>query len=309
MLMKSLLINRNIWAAAGFSLALIACEDKISPTLESAAPVMVVDAWINNNPEVQVITLTQTQPYFENVVPPGLSGAVVTVSDNHNKTYTFTEDDKKPGSYLWKPGTGEVFGTVGYSYRLSIQINGDTYEAVSTMGRVPAIDSITFDKDKRTGTNEDVVRGEFWATDPVGPHDMYWIRTYKNGVRLNKPSEILVAYDAGMSAGSLTDGVTFISPIRRGVNARDKDASGKNLSPIMAGDSIYVQIHSITEAAFNYLKQVQIQTDRPGGFQELFSKPLSNVSTNVTNVNPAGKSAVGFFNVSSVSAFGKRYKP
>ncbi len=289
--------------------ALMSCEDKITPALQPAGPVLVVDAWINNRPETQVIQLTQTQPYFENLVPPGVSGAVVTVSDNNNVTYTFTEDDKNPGKYQWKPAPGVVFGKVGDSYKLSIQVNGDAYEATSYMGRVPAIDSITFDKDKRTGTNEEIIRGEFWATDPAGPKDIYWIRTYKNGIRLNKPSEILVAYDAGFSAGGLTDGVAFIAPIRRGVNSRDKDDSGKALSPIVAGDSIYVQIHSITEASFNYLKQVQVQTDRPGGFQELFSKPLSNVSTNINNVNPAGMKALGFFNVSAVSAMGKRYTP
>lgn len=300
---------RMLVAAAGVCLALISCEDNISPTLESADPVLVVDAWLNDKPEPQVISLTQTQPYFENVVPPGLSGAVVTVTDNHQASFSFIEDDKNPGKYLWKPAPGVVFGKAGDTYKLTIQTNGETYEATSTMGRVPAIDSITFDKDKRTGTNEVVIRGEFWATDPAGPGDTYWIRTFKNGVRLNKPSEILVAYDAGFSAGSLTDGVTFIAPIRRGVNARDKDASGKALSPIAEGDSIYVELHSITEAAFNYLKQVQVQTDRPGGFQELFSKPMSNVSTNVSNTNPAGRKVLGFFNVSSVSASGMRYNP
>ena len=308
--MKKLITLNNGLAAVGiFSLLLMSCEDKINPALEYADPVLVVDAWINDRPEPQVISLTMTQPYFENVLPSGLSGAIVTVSDDHGNTYTFTEDDKKSGSYVWKPATGEIFGTVGYHYTLHVDLNGEKYEAVSRMGRVPTIDSISFDKDKRTGTSDIIVRGEFWATDPQGAGDTYWIRTYKNGVRLDKPSEIVVAYDAGFSAGGLTDGVMFITPIRRGVNARDKDAAGKALSPIVAGDSIHVQIHSVSLAAFNFLNQVKIQTDRPGGFQELFSKPLSNVSTNVVNLNPNGKAAVGFFNVSSVSVFGKRYTP
>jgi hypothetical protein len=51
---------------------------------------------------------------------------------------------------------------------------------------------------------------------------------------------------------------------------------------------------------------VIIQTDRPGGFAELFSTPLANVSTNVTNLDPNGTKAVGFFNVSAVSGLGKK---
>lgn len=308
--MKNLMPVRNVLMAVGiFSFVLLGCEDKINPTLESATPILAVDGWLNNKPESQVILLTRTQPYFENIVPPGVSGAIITVSDDHNKTYSFVEDDTNPGKYQWKPAVGEVFGTVGYRYKLSIQLSGETYESSAYMGRVPLIDSISFDKDKRLGTKEEIIRGEFWATDPAGPGDTYWVRSYKNGVRLNKPSEIVVAYDAGFSAGGLTDGVVFITPLRRGINAKDKDSNGKSLSPFLAGDSINVQIHSITLAAFNYLKEVQVQTDRPGGFQELFSKPLSNVSTNISNVNPGGNKVVGFFNVSAVSGLGKRYIP
>jgi hypothetical protein len=58
--------------------------------------------------------------------------------------------------------------------------------------------------------------------------------------------------------------------------------------------------------AFNFLDQVMVQTDRNGGFAELFSPPLSNVSTNVTNTDPSGRRALGFFNVSAVAGRGRR---
>jgi hypothetical protein len=70
---------------------------------------------------------------------------------------------------------------------------------------------------------------------------------------------------------------------------------------------VNVQIHSITLASFNYLSELTIQTDRPGGFSELFAKPLANVSTNITNANANGSKVVGFFNVAAVSSLGKRY--
>jgi cobyrinic acid a,c-diamide synthase len=72
------------------------------------------------------------------------------------------------------------------------------------------------------------------------------------------------------------------------------------------GDSVYVEIHSITPEAFNFLNQVVIQIDRPGGFSELFAAPLANVSTNISNMNSNGKPVVGFFCVSAVSTAGKR---
>ncbi|MBY0435474.1 MAG: DUF4249 domain-containing protein [Cyclobacteriaceae bacterium] len=290
------------------ALGIQSCEDKINPTLENAAPILAVDAWLNNKAETQVISLTSTQPYFQNVLPPGVSGAVVTVRDNSGKVYSFIEDDKKPGNYLWKPSASEVFGKVGDQFTLTIQTNGETFQSVSFMGRVPVIDSISFDTEKRIGATDSITQAEFWATDPLGPGDAYWIRTFKNGVALLKPSELNVAFDAGFSPGGRTDGVIFITPIRRGINSNDTNDDGTIPSPIKPGDSINVQINSITKAAFEYLNQVSIQTNRPGGFQELFSTPLANVSTNINNVNPNGSKAVGFFNVSAVSIAGKRFK-
>jgi hypothetical protein len=299
---------QHFFVIASLVIAISSCEDRISPTLEPAAPILVVDAWINNRHETQTVILMQSQQYFDNTLPPGVKGATVTISDDHGNVYPFIEDDKNPGYYLWKPSGNAVFGTVGYKYKLNVQTGGETFQSETKMGRVPPIDSITYDKQQRIGSKDSVVRGEFWAVDPVGAGDAYFIRTYKNGVLLNKPSEINIAYDAGFSQGGKTDGVTFITPIRRGINSNDQDANGKNLSPIVAGDSLNVQIHSVSVQAFTYLNEVSIQTDRPGGFQELFSKPLANVSTNVSNVNTDGPKALGFFNVAAVSSAGKRYK-
>ncbi len=289
---------------------LTACETTIYPTLEHADPILVVDAWINNLPGKQTIVLTQTQSYFDNTLPTGVSGATVTVTDSQGRIFNFVEDTSTAGNYVWTPTGSEVFGKIGQSYSLKVIVKGESFISSSKMSRVPPIDSITFDTTKQTGSNKTVIRGQFWATDPVGPGDTYWIKAYKNGVLLNKPAEINYSYDAGFSAGGETDGVTFITPIRRGINAQDKDTSSGatgNLSPFKLGDSVNVQIHSITLASYNYLDQLVTQTDRPGGFSELFAKPLANVSTNITNANTAGSAVVGFFNTAAVSSLGKRY--
>lgn len=304
---------KNISLLAVAAVALMSCEDKINPKLEHADPVLVVDAWVNNKPEDQLVVLTKTQPYFDNTNPPGVSGATVVITDNDGKAYTFVEDSQVPGNYVWRYQNNEVFGAVGKNYTLSVMVDGESFLSSCTMGRVPPIDSITYEKDDRLGQSSDnqtFYRAEFWATDPIGSGDTYWIRTYKNGVLLNKPSELNIAYDAGGSQGADADGVVFIFPIRRGINADDKDPNDdtKRLSPVEPGDSLNVQINSISLAAFNYLNEVSEQTNRPGGFGELFSTPLANVSTNIFNENPKGSPVLGFFNVASVSTAGQRFK-
>ncbi|MCA6381107.1 MAG: DUF4249 domain-containing protein [Cytophagales bacterium] len=288
--------------------SLLSCETKIDPALENADALLVVDAWVNNKPGNQVITLTKTQSYFDSSLPPAVTGANVTVVDNAGKVFAFNEDPAVKGNYVWKPVGNERLGVTGTSFKLTIQAEGEVYEASSKMGRTPQIDTLILAKNEPEQTNPEFYFAEFIARDFAGAGDTYWIRATKNGVLLNKPSDLNVAYDAGFSAGGKIDGFIFITPIRRGINPNDTDANDAAVSPYVPGDSVYVEINSITVQAFDYLQQVQVQTDRPGGFGELFARPLSNVSTNIVNVNKNGKKALGFFNVAAVSGRGQRFK-
>lgn len=294
----------------------VACETVIYPELKTAEPLLVVDAWITNKPETQTIILSQSQAYFDNSTPPPVSNATVTIVENGTTTYTFTEDASKKGYYTWRPTGNAAFGGIGNSYILTVQVGGEVYEATSKMGPVPPVDSIVFKKNEPDQLNPDFYRAQFYAKDVIGRGDTYWIKTYKNGTLLNKPEEINVAYDAGFDAGGpfysrVENGVPilvdFIPPIRNRMNPNETDANDKALSPYVPGDSAYVEIHSISLAGFTYLRQLQEQTNRPGGFAELFSKPLANVSTNIVNKNPNGKKALGFFNVAAVSGKGKKF--
>ncbi|MCF2447406.1 DUF4249 domain-containing protein [Dyadobacter sp. CY345] len=287
-----------------------ACDDEIDLTVSSADPIINIDAWINDKPETQRIYLTFTQDYFENnSLPPVVRGAKVTVTDDEGNIYEFTEESNNVnGAYSWQPGKGGKLGNVGKSYTLNVVYNGETFTATSVMKRVPPVDSLTLSYQEGQGMMDDSYRAEFWATDPSGKGDSYWIRAYKNGQLLNKASEVTTAYDAGTSSGSGFDGVTFISPIRIGINANDFDEDDRPESPLANGDSIYVEIHSINLVSFNYLAEVVSQADRMGGISELFtSAPLANVSTNIVNSNPNGSLVVGFFNVAAVSGLGKKF--
>jgi hypothetical protein len=231
------------------------------------------------------------------------------LTDDLNNNFSFTDDGMNTGTYQWIPSTGQTIGAVGRKFKLSVQVNGESFESTSQMNRTTPIDSITFKIQPDFQYPDGSYIAQFWSTDPKGSGDTYWIRAYKNSVLLNKPSEINIAYDAGFSAGGDFDGATFIPPIREAINPNDKDPqnSKKTLPPYVPGDSVYVEIQSITLEAFNHLQQVEVQTQRNGGFGELFAKPLANVSCNVFNTNSNGSKVVGFFNVSAVKGLGKKF--
>jgi len=292
-----------IFLLLAIQLIFSACEDEITPRLEDAPSIVIIDAWINNKPEPQVIKVLKTQEYFDNSIPPGVSGATVQVADENLKVYDFVET--APGEYTWTPEAGETFGEVGLQYGLNVEVDGVMYNSISKLNAVPPVDSISFTFEEEDGPFPAGYFAEFWSRDLLGEGDTYWIKTFKNGVYQGKPSEINIAFDAGFSNGGSIDNLIFIPPIRFGVNSFEEDENGDFQAPYSQGDSIYVELHAITNEAFFFLSEVAFQTNRPGGFAELFATPLSNV---VTNIIPSDEKVevVGFFNVSAVSGKGKK---
>lgn len=288
------------------SIFFMACEDPIDVDLEEENPVFVVDAWINDKPEPQVIKLSQSQPYFNSNVPPPVSGASVRLISSAGDTLDFVESDV-PGDYIWDPANGvDNLGEIGTSYQLQIQAGEESYTSTSTLKRVPVIDSIKFTfKEELNQFQPEGYYGEFVSTDFIGEGDTYWIKTFKNGVFQNRPFDLTIAYDAGFSPGGIIDGLVFIQPIQDSVNPLNEDLD--EIVPYEVGDSLYVEIHSITNEAFFFLQEMQIQTQRDGGFDEIFAEPFENLRTNIINTNPdSNEQAVGFFSVSAVEANGKR---
>ncbi|MDH5598362.1 MAG: DUF4249 family protein [Cyclobacteriaceae bacterium] len=289
-----------------FVLLGFACEFTIDPTLENAEKIIVVDAWVNTKMERQEIKVTRSQPYFENTFPSKISGGVVTVTDLDDGTiYNFQEGTD---SYYWDP-VGTPFGTVGHNYRLEVVVDGETFESYSTLGRVPPIDTMMFHYNPKDAfVPQEYYIAEFVATDPVGFGDAYWIKSWKNGMFLNKPTEINISVDGGFSEGQAIDGQIFNLSLRRDIiNPYDQNPNKETeiLPPFIVGDSIYLEIHSITIPTYEFLWNVYFQTARTGGFAELFATPLANVPTNITNINTNSTTNVaGFFNVSSVSSAG-----
>ena len=283
--------------------AFCACENIIYPELEPSLEQYVVDAWLNDLPGSQKIFLSKSNNYFMSELPKLLSGAEVYLTDEDGNRYDFEESAE---GYVWGDSLSTSFLQVGTSYQLNVSIDGIRFSGTSEMNPVPPVDSITFKYQKEDfSTDEDYYLAEVVATDLVGVGNTYWIKAWKNGVYLNKASEINIAYDAGFSAGGNIDGQVFIQPIQELINPFDTDEAGEALiePPYSIGDTIYVEILSISESAFYFLNEVKIQTVRSGGFGALFAPPFSNVSTNLMNEDVNSTiHPVGFFNVSAISS-------
>lgn len=270
--------------------SLSACEDVIDLETNSNEPLLVVDGWITNQPETQTIRLSQTAPYFSNQTAEPVLGAEVVVEDNLGNIYQF-KDATNTGYYTWRDS---IMGYVGRSYTLTIKTQeGNVYTATNEIKRVPTVDSIVYQKErlpfKPDNGRQEGFQAQFYARDFQGLNDTYWIKPIIRGkVTVAKPTDITLAWDASSSPAGQVDGLIFILPLRQSITVD---------SLFLDGETVGVELHSITNTTFNYLKQVREQSANGG----LLAIPMSNLRSNITGSSSTAPKVLGYFGASAIS--------
>ncbi|KOY87284.1 hypothetical protein AD998_15005 [bacterium 336/3] len=277
--MKRIFLN-SIFVLAIFWL--FSCERTIDVKLDQGETLLAVDGWITDENKQQSIRLSTTAPYFQNGKPPAITDAIVTLSDSDGNTEQLTH----AGNGIYN--INQIEGIVGNTYKLQIRWQGETYEAQTEITpNVPQIDSIVVKKEKRP--NIPASKGEGYFLFYNGPEnegvgDNFRVKVYRNDSLMNRPDNIIIAED------QFVDG-NYLSNLEL-----------NNGDPFRVGDKLKVEVLSITRDAFNFYNELILQTQNGG----LFANPPSNVRTNILNINPKGKKAVGYFGGASViSMLGK----
>lgn len=153
------------------------CEEEIDLNLDSEAySKLVVEGWITDNSDEQVIKLTMTAPYDSNKPCPPAIGADVTVYDGE-VYYEFIETE--PGLYI----ASNFRGRQGVRYFLTIVHESKTYEAVSEMRKKFPIDSLTVEVFP-FGMPADLPHYQLYVhgQDDPEPNQFYVFQYAKNGV-------------------------------------------------------------------------------------------------------------------------------
>ncbi len=279
---------------------LSACEDVINVKLDSGRPQVVVDGFINDLPQKQIIRLTFSGEYFDSSpAKPIQNASVVVINHGQDSTYSnkliqYNFIDNKNGVYSYDFDSANRLGKVGDYFSLEIVTEKGKYKSKSRMNRVPVIDSISILDKKTIPFNfENGFVAQFSATDFVGRGDTYWIKTYKNNRFIDDPEYINAAFDAAFDGGSLSDGLAFILPIRL-IRINYVDRNNPDNGPYQVGDTVRVEIHSVPNIVHRFLQQAQDQLTNGG----LFATPPYNL---LTNIESEGEKGLGIFCVSSVS--------
>ncbi|MCP4581830.1 MAG: DUF4249 domain-containing protein [candidate division Zixibacteria bacterium] len=201
----SAFLNYKITTLRKFGLLLIsallitsvACEDVIEIDLDGVEPRVIIEGTITDQPGPYYVLITESTDYFNPSDFPPVSGAVVTVSDDSDNTDTFEEI--LPGLYA----SDSLEGVPGRTYSLSVTIENETYEAISTMPRPLEIDSLGVEYqpgDSLIEEDEGYILHCYFQ-DPADRDDYARIKIHQNNIL----SDNMYLYDGDWSDGNYFD--------------------------------------------------------------------------------------------------------
>jgi hypothetical protein len=276
--MKYLLSSFSVLIAF---LVLSSCEKVIQLDLPDGEKLIYIDAWITDKPGLQSIKLLQAVNYQDQSQPRAVDNAGIRITDvTAAKSYDFSFSN---GAYTFNPGSSQSIGIIGHEYKLTVTLNGETYEATDYVSRVTKFDSLSLEYKEGSGDFEKQgFYAEFHARDLPGGTDYYWIQTYRNGARNNYLND-MVSIDGSFYEG-ISDGYEFIPPFTEGVTSGEK--------PYQKGDEVKVVMRSLSKSSYAFWEQA-INQMASGG---MFSEVLQNVPSNIMNTSQQGKSKIyGWF--------------
>ncbi|MBE0651970.1 MAG: DUF4249 domain-containing protein [Bacteroidales bacterium] len=255
-----------IVATLTFVTGLWSCQKVIQVNLNSAAPQLVIDASISDQPGPDTVTLSQTVNFNQDNIFPPVTGATVVISDNFGNIDTLKEVD--PGKYL----VSKMRGIPGRTYFLNVNVNGALYSATSTMPFPVPIDSIAVEK----------ISGQLISNKLrllISFHDPKGIENYYRILEKILNTQPI-------------DGVIQLPTLGNILTDRLLDGTEINYSAIsnqpklVVGDTVLVSLQSVDKNMYNYFRTVQQNGS--------MSTTLSNPVTNLTN------GALGYFSAYSV---------
>jgi len=250
------------------------CKKEINITLKSSAVRLVVDGLITDEGKSHIVKITQSSNYFNNDPEPEVSGAIVSISDG-NMITSLTETE--PGVY---ETPSDFKGEIGKTYSLDIKYNKEEYSGSSLIKPVMTVDSIYFQKIQNENPNDPQrYRVLINAQELPEQGDCYAFYYYKNGVFMSDTLN-----RANIINDDFSNGIYLI-----GFRALNVTAS--------PGDTITLEIRSITRQYFDYLKLIMAQTRTPN---TPFTGPPANVEGNMKDITDKSKQVMGYFTASAV---------
>jgi hypothetical protein len=243
------------------SLLSISCEKVVSIDLNSAAPRIVIEGSITDQPGPYFVKLSQTVNFDQTNNFPPVIGAIVVLTDNLGNTDSLTE--VVPGTYK----TSGIQGIPGRTYTLTVSAGGSKYTAVSAMPPAVDIDSLSVQRQVFGREQRKYISVQF--RDSANVKNYYRFLEVKNGIE----QKFTFLFD-----DRLQDGGTVTSSLLAGEDT------------LNTGDNVLVLLQCIDKNVFDYFRTIRQATGNGGPQSASPANPLSNFTNG----------ALGYFNATAI---------
>jgi hypothetical protein len=254
------------------------CEEPTTLDLRQTPSKIVIEGLVTNREGYQSITVSRSTDFYGSGQAPRVENAIVRVTDNSGAAFSFIHNPRNhaDSSGIYIPET-DFTGEVGKVYTLSVEVDGEVYEASDELLSVIPIDSLTFQVNEDEAEDPKVEGKTYellvFAREPQDEKNYYLFRYYRNdSLVVYNPSDIY--YSDDQILGEKIDGVP--SPVYYAPN-----------------DKARLEVYSLSRQGYVFYNDLSAVLNNDGG--GMFGSIPSSPRTNISN------GALGFFQVSAVN--------
>lgn len=234
------------------ALAIASCTKVVDLKLGNNSGQLVIEANADDENGFQV-KLSRNVPFTSTNNYPPVTGAKIIIQDN-TQSYLVMQE-MQPGTY----GFPKIFnfkGVSGRTYTLTVQIDGKTYTAVSTLPKQVLLDSVTANNSQFTSSDKQKGISVYFQ-DPATEVNQYRFIMTVNGVQVKN----VFAFNDDFTNGRYVT----IELLENDIN-------------VYAGDTVKVEMQCIDKNMYKYwFTLAQQEGNNPGG-----AVAPSNPPTNIT---------------------------
>lgn len=234
---------RDMVFAVVLMAAMTSCEKELDFKYHDIAPLTVIEGELT--PDGAKVGITLTTPMAEPMDRTRLTDASVTLEDiTDGTTYTLTPDAE---GFFREPTPG----ITGHDYRLTVERDGNRYEARTTFYPPVEIVSLEFNWIQMPYDHVAVLQGQF--LDNSDSHEYYWVKLYRNGE--------IYQWGEMDDRGAVDGKVTYFTMTTRMDTDEEEDDT-----VLYDGDVITATICMISAPMHDYLEALQNDSNGPAMF-------------------------------------------
>jgi Domain of unknown function (DUF4249) len=244
---------RFLTLAAGMMMLIgNSCTKVIDLDLNNAGKKYVIEAVMADAAGTAKVMITQTKDFDQDNDFPGVSGAVVSITENGGLTTPLTET--APGVYE----EALLVGHPGKTYTLSVKVGGKEITAVSTIPVLVNLDSLFVTDEFLFTDTRKIVNAVY--KDPAGRGNNYRFIQYVND---KKEKQILILNDDYTDGRTVTSKLFYFSD--------DEDDKG-----IKSGDVVKIEMFCIDANMYRYWFSLD-RSSTGGSGEATPSNPVTNL--------------------------------